>query len=150
MVILHASTFFFSLSGPILFLDWLSFAQKQFILTSNIHLYDKALFRGFGSQHHFSGIVKASITHHIFDKTDMAEKIYSYYQKAEEIGGIKARAKLTMLTMVDSYQARTIPDTEEAIRLFEGAIQKLSREFSPNNPQTSFRERVIRFLSKQY
>ncbi len=79
----------------------------------------------------------------------MAEKIYSYYQQAEEIGGIKARAKLTILTMVDSYQARTIPDTEETIRLFENAIQKLAREFNPHNPEVSFRERVRKFLFKQ-
>lgn len=79
----------------------------------------------------------------------MAEKIYSYYQQAEEIGGIKARAKLTILTMVDSYQARTVPDSEEMIRLFENAIQKLAREFSPNNPKSSFHARVVKFLSKQ-
>ncbi len=49
----------------------------------------------------------------------MAAKIHSYYLQAGELGGIEARAKLSMLTNVNSFQAASIPDTDENIKLFE-------------------------------
>ncbi len=60
----------------------------------------------------------------------MAQKIKSYYTKAEEIGGIKARAKLSILTMVNSSEASVIPDSEDNILKFEKAMKHIVREFN--------------------
>ncbi len=76
----------------------------------------------------------------------MAEKIHSFYLKAEQIGGIKARARLSMLTAVDSYQAKTLPDTEDTIMIFEKAIKKIVKEFNTEAEDNSLRLKVIKLL----
>ncbi len=76
----------------------------------------------------------------------MADKIHSFYLKAEEIGGIKARAKLSMLTAVDSYQARTIPDSEDNLKLFEKAMKQLVKEFNTTDTEDVIRFKVIKHL----
>ena len=60
----------------------------------------------------------------------MATKIHSYYLQAGELGGIEARAKLSMLTNVNSFQAASIPDTDENIQLFEKAMKSIVKEFN--------------------
>jgi len=59
----------------------------------------------------------------------MASKIYSYYLTAGEIGGVKARTKLSVLTKITSIQASSIPDSEENIALFENAMKQIVKEF---------------------
>ncbi len=76
----------------------------------------------------------------------MADKIHSFYLKAEEMGGIKARAKLSMLTAVDSYQARSIPDSEDNMKIFEKAMKQLVKEFNSGNTKNPFRLKVVKLL----
>ncbi|HVD98400.1 MAG TPA: hypothetical protein VNB90_09365 [Cytophagaceae bacterium] len=75
----------------------------------------------------------------------MAAKMYSYYLKAEEMGGIKARAKLSLLTTVDSYQARTMPDSEDNLQLFEKAMKQIIKEFN-TNPEDVTRFKIVKLL----
>lgn len=60
----------------------------------------------------------------------MADKIQSYYLRAGEIGGLDARAKLSMLTKVDSFSASSLPDSDENIKIFEEAMDKIVNEFN--------------------
>ena len=76
----------------------------------------------------------------------MATKIHSYYLKAGEIGGIEARAKLSMLTNVNSFQAASIPDTDENIRIFEEAMKKIVKEFNNENSLETLRLKVLELL----
>ena len=77
----------------------------------------------------------------------MAEKIRDYYTKAEEIGGVKARAKLSMLTMVNSIEANSIPDSKDNILLFEKAMKKIVNEFNKKSDLLSVdRFKIINML----
>ncbi len=61
----------------------------------------------------------------------MASKLYSYYLRAGEIGGVKARTRLSILTKITSIQASSVPDTDEHINAFEEAMKQIKAEF-PN------------------
>ncbi|MFN8578077.1 MAG: GAF domain-containing protein [Candidatus Sericytochromatia bacterium] len=62
----------------------------------------------------------------------MAEKLSIFYSKAEEIGGLKAKIKLSILTKVSSTQANVLEDTDELIRIFEESLTLLEKEFNEN------------------
>ncbi len=77
----------------------------------------------------------------------MANKIHSYYLKAGEIGGIEARAKLSMLTSVNSFQAASLPDTDENIKLFEEAMKKVVKEFNKESTYIkALRLKIVQLL----
>ncbi len=76
----------------------------------------------------------------------MAEKIHSFYMRAEEIGGVRARAKLSMLTLIDSYQARSLPDSDDTIQLFESAMKQLVKEFNKGGADYSLRLNILKLL----
>ncbi len=77
----------------------------------------------------------------------MATKIHSYYLQAGEIGGVEARAKLSMLTNVNSFQAASIPDTEENVEIFEEAMRKIVKEFNKEDSYLkALRLKVIQLL----
>jgi hypothetical protein len=78
----------------------------------------------------------------------MADRIQSYYSKAGEMGGIEARAKLSMLTMVNSHQAGIIPDSDDNIRLFEKAMSKIVKEFNTEESTGEMRLKLLRLLMK--
>jgi len=59
----------------------------------------------------------------------MANAIYNYYVKAGEIGGVKARTKLSMITKISSVQATSMPETAENVRMFEAAMKEIYKEF---------------------
>ncbi len=63
----------------------------------------------------------------------MASRIYAYYLKAGEIGGVQARTKLSVLTKISSVQASSIQDSVENIRIFEDAMKQIVKEFA-NGP----------------
>ena len=76
----------------------------------------------------------------------MAEKIHSYYLQAEEIGGLEARAKLSILTTINSHQAKSIPDTEDTIQVFEKAMKKLVKEFNAEKEANVLRLKLFKLL----
>lgn len=59
----------------------------------------------------------------------MATKLVSFYQKAKELGGLKAEMRLAVLTKVPSSKALELPDSPENIKLFESAIKEIEKEF---------------------
>ncbi len=59
----------------------------------------------------------------------MGEVLYNFYLKAGEIGGIKARTRLSVLTKITSMQASLMPDEDATIKEFEKAIKSISDEF---------------------
>jgi len=59
----------------------------------------------------------------------MAARLISFYQKAKEIGGIKAEMRLAMITKMPSSKAEVAPDTPENIRLFESALAEIQKEY---------------------
>lgn len=73
----------------------------------------------------------------------MAAKIYDYYLKAGEIGGIKARTKLSMLTKITSGQANSIDDTEANIKIFEEAMKLILKEFGDGKATASTANKAV-------
>lgn len=67
----------------------------------------------------------------------MASRLYSFYLKAGEIGGVKARTRLSVLTKITSIQASSIIDSEENVILFEEAMKQIVEEFGQTQHRTS-------------
>ncbi|HVD98399.1 MAG TPA: GAF domain-containing protein [Cytophagaceae bacterium] len=67
----------------------------------------------------------------------MASKIYAYYLKAGELGGLQARTRLSVLTQTSAIQASSVEDSEKNIKLFEDAMKQLSLEFSSEATYTN-------------
>jgi hypothetical protein len=77
----------------------------------------------------------------------MATKIHSYYLKAGEIGGMEARAKLSLITNVNSFEAASMPDTEHNIQIFEEAMKSIVKEFNKESTYLkALRLKVIQLL----
>ena len=59
----------------------------------------------------------------------MGQKLKEYFDKAEEIGGFKAKGKLALLTKLPSMKALDTPDSPEWIEKFENAMKEIKKEF---------------------
>ncbi len=59
----------------------------------------------------------------------MGQKLLEMYKKAEQMGKLKAKMRLAMLTNVPSAKAATEPDSPENIQKFNQAILELQKEF---------------------
>ena len=59
----------------------------------------------------------------------MGQIIYDYYLKAAEFGGINARTRLSGITKIPSMQAKSVPDSEANLAMFEKAFQQIKKEF---------------------
>ena len=59
----------------------------------------------------------------------MADKLYNYFKTAGDIGGVKARTQLSMLTRITSMQSLSLADSVENINMFEEAIAKIKNDF---------------------
>jgi hypothetical protein len=59
----------------------------------------------------------------------MAGKLVSYYDKAKEIGGLKAQMRLAVLTGLPSTKASEAPDSPENIAKFDSAMAEINNEF---------------------
>lgn len=60
----------------------------------------------------------------------MGQVLYDFYLKADTIGGIPARTKLSILTKISSTEAKSMADSAHTISLFEKAFKTLSAEFT--------------------
>lgn len=59
----------------------------------------------------------------------MGAKLMEMYKKAEEMGSLKAKMRLAMLTGVPSTKADSEADSPEIVSKFENAIKELGNEF---------------------
>ncbi len=55
----------------------------------------------------------------------MGDILLSYYEKAKQKGGLEAKMRLAMLTLMPSIKAKDAPDSVENIKKFEEALKKL-------------------------
>ena len=60
----------------------------------------------------------------------MGEKLLKEYERANQLGGLKARMRLAVLTQMPSPKATTEPDSPENLAKFEAALKELTKEFN--------------------
>jgi len=59
----------------------------------------------------------------------MGVKILEFYRQAQELGGMKGKMRLAVLTALPSILAKDRPDSPEIVKKFEEAIKELRKEF---------------------
>ena len=59
----------------------------------------------------------------------MAAKLNQFYDEAAKMGGLKAKMRLALLTLISSAKAGGEPDSPENIKKFEQAMLELKKEF---------------------
>jgi hypothetical protein len=59
----------------------------------------------------------------------MGVKLSAFYEKAKEMGSIKAQMRMAVLTRMPSSKAKDADDSPENIRKFEDALKELEKEF---------------------
>lgn len=60
----------------------------------------------------------------------MAEKLSKFYDEVSQLGGLKAKMRLAVLTSISSSKAGGEPDSPENIKKFEKAMQEIKKEFA--------------------
>lgn len=60
----------------------------------------------------------------------MGQQLVSFYEQAGQLGGMKAKMRMAMITKVPSAQASTAPDSPENVKAFEQAMNELKKEYS--------------------
>jgi hypothetical protein len=59
----------------------------------------------------------------------LGEKLNQYYQRANSLGGLKAKMRMCILTKIPYPKATRTPDSPENIDKFEKAILEIEKEF---------------------
>lgn len=59
----------------------------------------------------------------------MGQRLVEFYKKAGTIGGLKAKMRLAMLTLIPSGEADTAEDNPENIDKFVKAMIEIEKEF---------------------
>ncbi len=59
----------------------------------------------------------------------MGEKLMQYFEQANVMGGMKAKMRLAVLTMMPSQKSQAEPDSPANIATFEKAMEELKKEF---------------------
>lgn len=81
---------------------------------------------------HFFTLIKENKKGRIINQKKqglMANKLIAYYEEAQNLGGLKAKMRLAVLTLIPSSKAQNNPDSFENIQKFEKAMQELKKEF---------------------
>ena len=60
----------------------------------------------------------------------MAQQLVAYYDKAKQVGGLKAQMRLAMISKLPSSKAANEPDSPENIKIFEQAMTEIRKEFN--------------------
>jgi hypothetical protein len=60
----------------------------------------------------------------------MAQKLVQFYEEAANLGGMKAKMRLSILTSVSSNKAAEVADDAETIKKFEAALEEIRKEYS--------------------
>ena len=59
----------------------------------------------------------------------MGAQLLDFYNQAQALGGLKAKMRLAILTLVPSTNAESTPDSPENIQKFKNAMIELQKEF---------------------
>jgi len=59
----------------------------------------------------------------------MGAQLLDFYNQAQALGGLKAKMRLAILTLIPSTKAGKVPDSPENIQKFKGAMFELQKEF---------------------
>lgn len=58
----------------------------------------------------------------------MGQVLASYYEKAKEIGGAKAKIEFVKKVAMAASQAEAVPDSPDLIAKFEKALKEIQKE----------------------
>lgn len=59
----------------------------------------------------------------------MAQKLYDYFLRAGDLGGVQARTRLSILSKMTSTEAKTIADTDDKVKFVEQQFAIVANEF---------------------
>lgn len=59
----------------------------------------------------------------------MGIKLIKEYEKAKQLGGLKAQMRLAILTKISGPKAATLPDSTENLSRFEVAMREILKDF---------------------
>lgn len=68
----------------------------------------------------------------------MAQKLYDFFLRAGELGGVQARTRLSILAKMTSTEAKSMADADDKIKLLEGYFQAVQKEFGKVTESKSF------------
>lgn len=68
----------------------------------------------------------------------MAQRLYEFYLKAGELGGVQARTRLSILAKMTSTEAKSMDDSSDKIKLLEGHFQTVQKEFGKGTEVKGF------------
>ena len=60
----------------------------------------------------------------------MGDKLVQFYDEAANLGGMKAKMRLAILTTISSTKAVELEDDPETIEKFEAALVEIKKEYS--------------------
>jgi len=59
----------------------------------------------------------------------MGAKLMAYYDQAANLGGLKAKMRLAVLTGISSATAASVEDSADSVKKFENALSEIKKEF---------------------
>lgn len=59
----------------------------------------------------------------------MGQKLVNYYKKVEELGGMKAKMRMAMITALPSVIAKNQDDSSELLTRFAKAFKIIEKEY---------------------
>jgi len=59
----------------------------------------------------------------------MAERLNQFYNDAQELGGLKAKIRLAVITRTPSSKAAELEDSIELTSIFRDALEEIKKEF---------------------
>jgi hypothetical protein len=68
----------------------------------------------------------------IIKTNPMAQKLYDFFLKAGELGGVQARTRLSIISKMTSTEAKSMADSDDKIKTLEQCFQIVAREFGKN------------------
>jgi len=68
----------------------------------------------------------------------MAQKLYDFFLRAGELGGVQARTRLSILSKMTSTEAKSLPDTNDKIRAMEQHLVMVSKEFGKSGSKSVY------------
>ena len=60
----------------------------------------------------------------------MGKQLVAFYDKAGDLGGMKAKMRLTMITQIPQNKAEAEADSSDNIKKFEDALTEIQKEFN--------------------
>jgi hypothetical protein len=68
----------------------------------------------------------------------MAQKLYEFFLKAGEVGGVQARTRLSILSKMTSTEAKATEDSADKIKFLDAHYQTVLKEFGKAGDSKSF------------